>query len=90
MLRGILNALCDAGIQLGAALRRPGLLAAAVAWDPDAVPALCILTLGSASRSSAAAPKKPSSLHSLLQPATMECLRYVDTLDTVLLQLEAS
>jgi hypothetical protein len=77
VLPAVMGALRDAGNQLGTALRRPGLLAAAAAWDPDAVPALCILALGSASRSSAAAPKQRSSLHLLLQPATMECLRYM-------------
>ena len=76
-LPGILAGLRAAGHQLGTVLRRPGMLAATAAWDPDAVPALCILALGSASRSSAAEPQTPSKLCSLLQPATMECLRCV-------------
>ena len=75
VLPAVMGALRDAGNQLGTALRRLGLLAAAAAWDPDAVPALCILALGSASRYSAASPQKPNSLRSLLQPATTECLR---------------
>jgi hypothetical protein len=86
----VLAALRDAGNQLGTALRRPGLMAAAAAWDPDAVPALCILTLGSASRSSTAAPQKPSGLLLLLQPAAMECLRYVIRPGSLLVELEAS
>jgi hypothetical protein len=81
-------ALRDAGHQLGTALRRPGMVAAAASWDHDAVPALCILTLGSASRSSTAAPQKLSGLRSLLQPATIECLRCVATSGGELLELQ--
>ena len=90
LLPAVLATLHNVGNELGTALRRPGMLAAAAAWDPDAVPALCILALGSASSSSAAASKKPSSLHSLLQPATIECLRYVIGVGSLLIELDAS
>ena len=43
----VLAGLSGAGVRLGTALQQPGLLAASAAWDPDALPALCILALAS-------------------------------------------
>ena len=72
---------------LAKALRRTGMVAAAAAWDPDAVPALCILALGIATQVAQSVPHKPSC--SALQPATVECLRCVTRLGSLLVKLTA-
>lgn len=66
-----------AGEDLGSALQRPGMTAAAAALDPDAVPVLCILALAADEVYATAAPGEPSCVRSQLQPATTECLRFV-------------
>ena len=86
-LPAVMAGLRGADEQLGKALRRAGMLAAAAAWDPVAVPALCILTLGTATEALESVRFKLRC--SLLQPATAECLRCVTRLGTVLVRLTA-
>ena len=73
----VLAALSVAGEQLGKALQLPGMMAVSASWDPDAVSIVCLLTV--ASGGSLATAQDGESVHPrfLLQPATMECLRYV-------------
>jgi hypothetical protein len=76
-LSAVLAALSVAAEQLGKALQLPGVMSASASWEPDAVPIVCILTV--ASSGSLAMPLDGGqSVHPsyLLQPATMECLRY--------------
>ena len=72
-------ALSCAGEQLGGALRLPGMMAAAGAWDPDAVPAVCILTLACRAALTSEPGVGSGDPRSLLQPATMHCLRCCTT-----------
>ena len=69
------SALASAGAQLGNAVLRPGVLAAAAAWDPDAVPALCILTMASHNSLTTELDGRSAHPRYMLQPAVMECLR---------------
>ena len=68
------DSLCSGLPQLGRAVRRTGLAAAAAAWDPNAVPVLCILA--------EACHEMPTATHQdpllprvLLRPSALECLR---------------
>ena len=74
----MLAALSCAGEQLGKALQLPGTMAVSASWDPDAVSVVCLLTVASGG-SSLETPQDGESVHPcfLLQPATMECLRFV-------------
>ena len=60
------------GERLGEAVRRPGMMAAAAAWDPDAVPALCILTLAGDDMTPDLRRTPSRRPRQLLQPATLE------------------
>lgn len=62
-------AFSNPGDRLGAALQKPSVKAAAAAWDSCAVPALCLLALGSGHAS------EQTRLYPQLQPALAECLR---------------
>jgi hypothetical protein len=62
--------------RLGDALLRPAFMAAVAAWDLDALPAICILTLASCDLFPAETDGKPSNPRRLLLPAAMACLRY--------------
>ena len=69
-------ALASAGEQLGRALQLPGMMAASAAWDPAAVPVVCILAVASSGLLTTARDGKSEHPRFLLQPATVECLRY--------------
>ena len=66
-----------AGKQLGGALRLPGMVAAAAARDPDAIPAVCILAAACHTALASELGGRVGDPRSLLQPATMHCLTYI-------------
>jgi hypothetical protein len=66
----VMAAICSPGQRLGAALQRPDVIARATAWEPCAVPVLCILALASSGLA-----EQPR-MRLQLQPAHAECTRY--------------
>ena len=74
----VLAGLFGAGVRLGTALQQPGLLAASAAWDPGALPTLCILALASDAKCPAAdAEGLEVSMPEQMRPALGACLRHV-------------
>jgi hypothetical protein len=78
----VLEVMCHSADRLGAALQRPGVVAAAAAWDPGAVPALCILSVAGCPAApndwgSEACAMKEAQLQ--LQPALGCCTRCAHT-----------
>ena len=63
-------AFSNPGDRLGVALQKPDMISAAAAWDSCAVPALCLLAIGSSH------PSERNRLQLQLQLALAECLRY--------------
>jgi hypothetical protein len=77
-LEQVLAGLFGAGVRLGRALQQPGLLAASAAWEPDALPALCILAMASDAECPAADLDGVSiDMPLQMRPALEACLRHV-------------
>jgi hypothetical protein len=74
----VLEGLFGAGVRIGTALQQPGLLAASAAWDPNALPALCILAMASDAECPAAdSDGRLVCMPSQMRPALGLCLRHV-------------
>jgi hypothetical protein len=77
-LPAVLIGMEGADKRLNTAFQRPGMLAGAAAWDPDAVPVLCTLAFARTRALLAEGSHEAwDRTRSLLQPVTMECVRCV-------------